>query len=101
MILATVSVVARPEKRKEVERTFRSLLGPTIAEPGCLGCHDSKHLLFITKWRVSADVERYIRSDNFRIVLSIIDLSSETPEVRFDWVSETRGMDYIEDVRGA
>jgi quinol monooxygenase YgiN len=107
MILSTVAVVARPEKRKEVERSFRALIGPTLAEPGCLDCHlysemyYSKHLILVTRWRDRADIERYIRSDKFRTILSLIDASSERPEVRFDHISETHGIDYIKAVRSA
>jgi hypothetical protein len=42
----------------------------------------------------------YIRSDFYRRILAAIELSSRAPEVRFDHVSATEGMELIEALRG-
>ena len=46
-------------------------------------------------------MRRRVQSEAFTSVLALIESVREPPEVQFDFVSTTRGLDYIEEVRAA
>ncbi len=81
------------------------MLGRTRAESGCIACdlyqsaEDEMRLILMEQWDSLADLERHIRLDNYRKVLAWIEMSVEPPEIRFDIVSNSRGLDMIESVR--
>jgi quinol monooxygenase YgiN len=107
MIQVTLRIVAPPEKRDEVIRTFRTLLGPTRVQRGCIRCglyqdvEQENGLSYIEQWETRADLETHLRSDQFWRLLTLIDLSTEPPEIEFSLISETLGMEYLAAVRGA
>ena len=106
MIQASLRIVAPPEKRDDILRTFRSLLGPTRVASGCLQCHvcvdmeDENALIYVEEWQTTEDLERRLQSDQYRRILAMIEASTEPPELRFNTISETTGLEYLAAVRG-
>jgi hypothetical protein len=49
-------------------------------------------------WVCEADMRRRVRSVAFTSLLAIVE-SAKDPHVRFDFVSLTRGLDYVAEVR--
>ncbi|MGI9456105.1 MAG: putative quinol monooxygenase [Aeoliella sp.] len=104
-VLARLRVVVSTQKRGDVMRTLRSLLGPTQVEPGCLGCHfyqdaqDENVLSFEEEWQSEGDLNRHLRSDQYRKLLAVVDAAAEQPEIRFDRISSTEGIEVIERAR--
>jgi len=105
MIHACLKVVLPAERRDEALRIVRSLLGPTSAAPGCVGCgfytdaQNENILCYVEDWETEEDLQRQIRSDDYRKFLALIDLSCEPPDLRFHRVSETFGIEYLSRVR--
>jgi len=105
MIHASLKVVIPAEKREEALRLVRSLLGPTSAAPGCVNCgfytdpRNENNLCYVEVWQTEEDLQRHIRSEDYRKFLTLIDLSSEPPDLKFERVSETFGLDYLVRVR--
>jgi hypothetical protein len=50
------------------------------------------------EWATQKDLERHISKDSQRRILALMDLLSEQPDVRFNTVTHTAGMDLIEHV---
>ena len=104
MILATSRINVRPEKRSDLLETMRGMLEPARVEKGCLGyrlyedVEDRNTFILVEEWKTQDDLERHIRTDNQRRILALMDLLSERPELRFNTVSHTSGMDLIEKV---
>jgi quinol monooxygenase YgiN len=105
MIHASLKVVPLAERREEALRIIRSLLGPTSAAPGCISCgfytdaRNENVLCYVEDWETEKDLQRHIRSDDYRKFLALIDLSSEPPDLKFHRVSETFGIEYLGRVR--
>ena len=105
MIQASLRIVAPAERRDEIVQTFRSLIGPTEVKGGCLGCRfyqdvsDKNVLTYLEEWQTQEDLERHLRSDQYRKLLALIDLSTAPPELRFHTISETSGIEYLATVR--
>ena len=105
MIQAAVTIVVAAPKRNEILKSMRSIVGPTQAQQGCVGCSvqidavDANVLTLIQTWRTRADLERHVRSDTYRTVLAIMESSEEPPEVAFRTISKTEGLEAVEKLR--
>ena len=105
MIQASLRIVASAERRDEIVQTFRSLVGPTEVKRGCLGCRfyqdvsDKNALTYVEEWQTQEDLQRHFRSDQYRKLLALIDLSTAPPELKFHTISETSGIEYLATVR--
>ena len=102
MIVGTLRILPPPDRRAEVLEILRSVQGPVLAHPGCAACHiyeeqgPEQAVVLVEMWESHAALETHIRSDAYRRVLGAIELSGGPPEVRFDHVSATEGMELIE-----
>ena len=105
MIVARVRLVVPRHLKVEAVRAMRALQGPTSAKPGCVDCRiledvDDKTLIFyIEEWGSCEQLERHIRSDHYRRLLAIIEMSSEWPDIRYDTVSQHEGIEFVEAIR--
>lgn len=104
MIFVTLRMNVRPEKRSDLLETMRGMLEPARVERGCLSyrlyedIEDRNTFALVEEWMTQDDLERHIRTDNHRRLMALMDLLSRQPELRFNTVSHTSGMDLIENV---
>ena len=105
MVRLTVTLVTSPTGAGLLLDAFRSLMVPTRLEPGCLGClvweetDDDTTLHYAEEWATEADMRRRVRSDRFTSLLAVMEAAVAPPQVQFDFVTTTRGLDYVEEVR--
>jgi quinol monooxygenase YgiN len=101
-------VFASKKQQEEALKILRLLTGPTQVQPGCLTCEvfqqeptqQPLRLCLLEKWETQERLERHIRSEQFRKVLAVMDLANEPPEIEFNTVSQTQGMELIQALRG-
>jgi quinol monooxygenase YgiN len=104
VILSTLKMIVRPERRSDLLETIRGMLEPARVERGCLSyrlyedVENRNAFILLEEWATQEDLERHITKDNQRRLLTLMDLLREKPEVRFNTVSHTAGMDLIETV---
>jgi hypothetical protein len=55
---------------------------------------------YVEEWATEADIRGRVCSGSFTSLLSIIESAREEPQVQFDFVTSTRGLEYIAEVRG-
>jgi quinol monooxygenase YgiN len=97
-------MIVQPERRSDLLETMRGMLEPSRVERGCLSyrlyedVENRNAFVLLEEWATQKDLESHIRTDNQRRLLTLMDLLSEQPEFRFNTVSQTAGMDLIEDV---
>ena len=103
-ILVTLRMIVQPERRSDLLETMRGMLEPARVERGCLSyrlyedVENRNAFVLLEEWKTQKDLESHIRTDNQRRLLALIDLLSEQPELRFNTVSHTAGMNLIENV---
>lgn len=104
MILATLRMIVRPERRSDLLITMKGMLEPTRVERGCLtyklyeDIENRDTFLLLEEWATQDDLERHISKDHQRRLLAIMDLLREQPELRFHTVSHTAGLELMESV---
>ena len=97
-------MIVRPARRSDLLETMRGMLEPARVERGCLSyrlyedVENKNAFILLEEWATQEDLERHIAKDSQRQLLALMDLLSEQPELRFNTVSHTSGMDFIEDV---
>ena len=74
MIVNTTRITVPPEKRREFVQTINQLREPIGASKGCLGFNfyvdsaDENSSLVMSEWDTEADLNDYLRSDDFAIL---------------------------------
>ena len=107
MVVGTLRIPLPQGHRAEVLQILRSIQGPVSAQPGCAGCHIYEEedpepaVVLVERWECEAALEEHIRSEAYRRILGAMELSGSPPEVCFDFVSSTKGMELIERLRNA
>jgi len=57
--------------------------------------------LFEQLWSNEADLERHLRSDEYRQVLLVLEMAIKQPEIRFDTILSSTGIETIEKARSS
>ena len=105
MIQATITMRIPPQKSGEALRIFKSITEQCMDEPGCLSCHiygdlQEKNVFMLKEvWRSEEDLDLHLRSDEYRNLLLILEMALEQPEIRFDTISRSTGIETIEKAR--
>ena len=106
MILSIVRMTIPPQRRGQVSKTLKSMVRETGIKPGCLSSrlyHDeNEEAVFMCEqvWRNQDDLNLYLRSEDYRHMLLIMELAGEPPEIKFQTISELAGIEVIEKARG-
>jgi quinol monooxygenase YgiN len=105
MILASIRIRPKEGKMESVLRTVQGLLEPMRVQPGCQGFTCSRDIeeegvmVLEERWETRKDIERHIKSDGFRTILSLLEEAGEKPVVEFHEVSGTSGIEKIGELR--
>ncbi len=107
MILSTVRMTIPPQKRGEALKILRSMADQCRDDLGCLSCNiyedlQEKNVLKIEGvWRNDEDLDLHIRSDEYRNLLLVLEMALKQPEIRFDTISHSTGIETIEKTRSS
>ena len=103
MVCLRLALNAGSSRAQEILGTFRFLMLGTRLEPGCLGCSawvdPDATVRYIEEWSTEADMQRRVLSDRFTSLLSVFESAQEPPRLQFYFVSHTRGLDYVAELR--
>jgi quinol monooxygenase YgiN len=105
MMLATIGMTMPAKKHGEALKVLKSVAKRCKVHPGCLGCHiyedlqEDNVLVYEEMWRSEEDLDRRLRSAEYRTMLLVMEMALKHPEVRFDKVSTSTGMEMIEKAR--
>jgi quinol monooxygenase YgiN len=107
VIIGTVRFLPPPDRRADVLEILRSVQGSVRTEPGCAAfdIYDEQGpesaVLLIERWESDAALEAHLRSETYQCILGAIEVSGERPDIRFEHVSASQGMELIERTRFA
>ena len=77
----------------------------TRFESGCLECSvwsdPPSSIRYTECWASAAAMRRRVRSAGFTSLLGVMENASAPPLVQFDFITKTRGLDYVGQVRRA
>lgn len=94
-----------PRRTAQTLRAFRSLSLLAQGEPGFISCRlllDTEQpdsLCYIEEWHTAEDLDEQIRSSRYTRLLTLMEEAADPPELRLNWVTETKGLEYLEAVK--
>jgi len=105
MILATIRMKISPPKRGEALKILKSTVERNRILPGCLSCRiyedteEDNVLMYEEMWKSEAELEEHLRSEEYRKVLLVMEMALHHPEVGFNTLSSSTGIETIEKAR--
>jgi quinol monooxygenase YgiN len=107
MIVSTINMKIPPEKLNEALKILKSTARHSRIRSGCLGINiyldaqEDDVLMVEEMWRSAEELEHHLRSGEYRNVLMIMEMAVKHPEVRFNTVSASSGIETIEQARSS
>jgi quinol monooxygenase YgiN len=105
MIVCTI-VLTLPEKdRRKVISSLLPLVGSTRVQPGCQVCSmlidvdDPRVLVLWEEWDTQENLDRHLRSSDYRLVIAAMELSQQAPQINFNSVHARSGIEVVEAAR--
>ena len=105
MVRTTIRMLIPLEKQSEALEILGSTIEQTQFEPGCISCRiyrgvqDVRAIMLEELWASDEDVQRHLRSDKYRKILLVVEMADESPEIRFDTIAQSSGVETIEQAR--
>jgi quinol monooxygenase YgiN len=94
-----------PPKRGEALKILKSIVEGNRILPGCLSCRiyedieEDNVLMYEEMWKSEEELEQHLRSDEYRKVLLVMEMALHHPEVGFNTLSSSTGIETIEKAR--
>ena len=106
MILATIRMKIEMKMFDEILQTLKSMTGDTYLQRGCLSSRlyrdEKENAVFMVEdiWDNEEDLERYLRSEDYRRILLVLEMACEQPDIKFQTISNQAGLEVVEKARG-
>jgi quinol monooxygenase YgiN len=105
MIVVRIAMHVLPEKQKELVQTILSMIGSMEKAAGCLSyslfCNmENKNLLnLLEEWQTREDLDQYLRSDMFAVLLGTKSLLTEPHGIHIYTIHHLEGMEAVHTAR--
>ena len=105
MIRSVIRMLIPLEKQSEALEILGSIVEQIQFEPGCissrlyLGVEDARAILLEELWTSDEDVQHHLRSEKYHKILLVVEMAAEPPEIRFDSIAHSSGVETIERAR--
>jgi len=104
MVIAVVEVVLPRGNEAATIGALRAFWDSTCALPDCLGGGvfqeaGGHEALYVETWQEATQREANVRSRGYHRLLAIMETAPERPALRFNFVSETRRLDWVDQMR--
>ena len=105
MIVCTIALTLSEKDRRKVVSSLLPVVGSTRVQPGCHVCSmltdvdDPRVLVLWEEWDTQKNLERHLRSSDYRLVLAAMDLSRDAPQINFNSVDTRSGIEVVEAAR--
>ena len=93
------------QKSNEVLAILRPVVDLCEVDCACISCRiyrdllDTSAVLLMQEWNTEEDLERHLRSNEYRNLLMALELALKRPEIRFDRIARSTGIETIEKAR--
>jgi quinol monooxygenase YgiN len=105
MIVCTIALTLSEKDRRKVISSLLPVVGSTRVQPGCQVCSmltdvdDPRVLVLWEEWDAQGNLDRHLRSSDYRLVIAAMELSQEAPQISFNSVDTRSGIEVVEAAR--
>jgi quinol monooxygenase YgiN len=102
-----IRLMAPPGRLQQTIQALRSVMSPAHPGRGGAGAHissdvgDGNVLYYAEDWSDVESLNEHLRSLQFGRTLALMETAAEAPSLEFRFVSDTRGLEYVAEVREA
>jgi quinol monooxygenase YgiN len=102
MIVGTIRILPLRNRRADVLEILTSVQGPLVAQPGCLACDiyeeqgSEEAVVLVERFESCEALEEHLCSEAYRRILGAVELSRSRPDIRFETVTASEGIELIE-----
>ena len=90
------------KRQSEALEILGTVCGQVQFEPNCIssrlyrGVDDVRAIMLEERWTSDEHVVQHLQSNAYRRVLQVIEMAEEPPEIRFDVIQKSTGVETIE-----
>jgi quinol monooxygenase YgiN len=90
----------------EMVQALRLISRAARAEKGLLDCRilldadDANTVDYEERWKTREDFDDQVRSPRYTQLLALMESASEQPSLEFHFFADTRGLEYVAELRG-
>jgi quinol monooxygenase YgiN len=105
MIVCTITLTVSEKDRRKVISSLLPMIGSTRVQPGCQVCSiltdvdDPRVLVLWEEWDAQENLDRHLRSSDYRLVIAAMELSQQAPQINFNSVDTRSGIEVVEAAR--
>jgi len=105
MVRSTIRMLIPLGKQSDALEILGSLAEEIQFEPGCVICRiyrgveDVRAVMLDELWLSEEDLQHHLRSERYRKILLVVEMAAELPEIRFDMIAQSSGVEAIEQAR--
>jgi quinol monooxygenase YgiN len=107
VVRLTLTITTSSGESFRLVDALRSLMEPTRAEHGCIGCElalstesdDPPRIRYFEDWSSEEELRKRVRSDRFLRLIAVMEEALSPPEITFELAGRTRGLDYVFEAR--
>ncbi len=99
VVVFSIRIGVDNARREALIATLLPLLEPMRVAPGCMACRlyadveDTNVFCIVGEWARHEDLDRYLRSGVYEVLLGAIEMGRCCPEVRLDTVKNRSGIE--------
>lgn len=92
---------------RPITMALHTLAAETRTTRGCVGCSVATDIgnrgtvRYTEEWLTEDDLRAHVRSDTFAQLVTLIEEATLPPRIEFTLTHETRGLDFVEEVRAS
>ena len=105
MLVCSITLILSEKDRRKVVSSLLPVVGSTRVQPGCQVCSmltdvdDPRVLVLWEEWDTQENLDRHLRSPDYRLVIAAMELSQEAPQINFSSVDNRSGIEVVEAAR--
>ncbi len=104
-IRSTIRMLIPLSKQSEALEILGNVHSQIQFEPNCIstriyrGADEVRTIMVEELWKSYADIQRHLRSDAYRRILMVIEMADEPPDIRFETIAGSGGVEVIKEAR--
>lgn len=105
MVRSSIRMLIPLDRQSEAIDILNSVTAGFRFDPGCISSRvyrdvdDVRAILVEELWANQEEITRHLRSEAYHRLLLVIEMAEEPPEVRFETIAATRGLETIAQAR--
>ena len=104
-IRSTIRMLIPLDKQSEALEILGRVAHQVRFEPRCSssrlyrGVEEDRAIMLEEFWECGRDMLKHLKSDTYHRILLVIEMAEEPPDIRFDLIAESGGVEVIENAR--